>query len=78
MFKMSTTSSNALFIATYNRLLVMEQRPAKFQFNAPDFAVYVVLWCIQHSLEHPTRKSLVVLGRVILVVIPYSSFFNST
>jgi hypothetical protein len=40
-------------------LLLMEQRHIKFQFHASGLAVYVVLRCKQHSLEHPTGKSLI-------------------
>jgi hypothetical protein len=56
----------------------MEQRHMQFQFLASDLAVYVVLGYKQHSLEHPTGKSLMVLGRVILVDTIHSPFSNST
>jgi hypothetical protein len=56
----------------------MEQWHIEFQFYAPGLAVYVVLRCKRHYLEHPTGKSLMVLGRVILVDTPHSPFSNST
>jgi hypothetical protein len=59
-------------------LLLMEQLHMQFQFHASGLAVYVVLRCKKHSLEHPTAKSLMVLGRVILVDTPRSPFSNST
>jgi hypothetical protein len=51
--------------------LLMEQRNTQFQFHASGLAVHVVLRCKQHSLQHPTGKSLMVLGRVILVDTPH-------
>jgi hypothetical protein len=45
----------------------MEQRHMQFKFRASLLAVYVVLRCKQHSLQHTTGKSLMVLGGVFLV-----------
>jgi hypothetical protein len=39
-------------------LLLKEHRHMQFQCHATGLAVYVVLRCKQHSLEHPTGKSL--------------------
>jgi hypothetical protein len=50
----------------------------QFQLHAIDLAVCVVLRCKQHSLQQPTGKSLIVLGRVILVDTPHSPFSSST
>jgi hypothetical protein len=54
--------------------LLMEQRNTQFQFHASGPAVHVVLRCKQHSLQHPTGKSLMVLGQVILVDTPHFPF----
>jgi hypothetical protein len=52
----------------------MEQWHMQLQFHTSGLAVYVVLRCKQHSLEHPTGKSLMVLYQVILVDTPYFPF----
>jgi hypothetical protein len=50
----------------------------QIQFHASGLAAYVVLKCKQHSLEHNTGKSQMMLCRVILVDTPHSPFFSST
>jgi hypothetical protein len=50
----------------------------QFQFHASGLAEYVVLRCKQYSLEHPTGKIVMVLGRVILVGTSHSQFYNSS
>jgi hypothetical protein len=50
----------------------------QFQFHASRLAVYVVLRCKQRSLEHPTGKSVMLLGLVILVDTPRSPLSSST
>jgi hypothetical protein len=52
----------------------MERRHIQFQFHVSGLALYVVLRCEQHYLEHPTGKILMVLGRVILVDTPHFPF----
>jgi hypothetical protein len=58
-------------------LLLMEQRHMQFQFQTSGLAMYVVLRCKQHSIEHPIGNSLMVLGRVILVDTPHFPFVLS-
>jgi hypothetical protein len=56
----------------------MEHQHVQFQFHALGLAVYVVLRRKQHSSERLTGKSLIVLGRVILVDTPHSPFSHDT
>jgi hypothetical protein len=46
----------------------------QFQCHASGLAVYAVLRRKEHSLEHHTGKSRMVLGRVILMATPHYLF----
>jgi hypothetical protein len=53
--------------------LLVELQQKQFQFCASGPALFLVFWCTQCSLNHPTGKSLVVLSRELRVDTPHSS-----
>jgi hypothetical protein len=52
--------NNVQQIGRCSVLMLMAQQYMQFQFHTSGLAVYLVLMCKQHSLEHPTGKSLMV------------------
>jgi hypothetical protein len=75
MFKISTTIPNILLIITRNSgILLAGLQQRQFQFCASGPAVFLVFWCAQCSLNHPTRKCLVVSSQEVGMDIPHSSF----
>jgi hypothetical protein len=62
---MPTTSRNVQHSCIFVAWFLVEQQQRQFQLCASDPAVSLVFWRTQCPLNHPTRKSLVVLSQVI-------------